>query len=180
MASAGAVNGDGRMVGEQAFSRFVNDALPNETGTENPSEGQAEGGGNWKPLLLIIPLRLGLTNINPIYFEALKVCCSFVCVCVCVCVYMVCVCVCIVCVLVCVCVCLHGGVCGHGMCVCVWAHVCAWLCVCVVCVCACAHTCMHACVHVCVCVCVHVSVLACMCVCAVSYTHLTLPTRRTV
>ena len=27
----------------------------------------------WKPLLLIIPLRLGLSEINPIYFEHLKV-----------------------------------------------------------------------------------------------------------
>ena len=79
------------MVGEEAFSRFVNDALLNETGQENSPEGQAEGGGNWKPLLLIIPLRLGLTDINPIYFEALKVYCKHVCcVCVgvCVCVYM--------------------------------------------------------------------------------------------
>ena len=79
------------MVGEEAFSRFVNDALPNETGQENSPEGQAEVGGNWKPLLLIIPLRLGLTDINPIYFEALKVyckCVSCVCVYVCVCAYM--------------------------------------------------------------------------------------------
>lgn len=29
---------------------------------------------NWKPLLLIIPLRLGLTDINPIYIPALKKC----------------------------------------------------------------------------------------------------------
>ena len=27
----------------------------------------------WKPLLLIIPLRLGLTDINPVYFDSLKV-----------------------------------------------------------------------------------------------------------
>ncbi|XP_025079025.1 cysteine protease ATG4B-like [Pomacea canaliculata] len=30
----------------------------------------------WQPLLLIVPLRLGLTDINPIYFEALKHCLS--------------------------------------------------------------------------------------------------------
>ncbi len=27
----------------------------------------------WKPVLLIIPLRLGLTEINPMYTESLKV-----------------------------------------------------------------------------------------------------------
>ena len=27
----------------------------------------------WNPLLLVIPLRLGLLNINPIYIDALKV-----------------------------------------------------------------------------------------------------------
>ena len=36
-------------------------------------KGQGEGQGHWQPLLLIIPLRLGLTEINPIYFDALKV-----------------------------------------------------------------------------------------------------------
>lgn len=29
---------------------------------------------SWKPLLLIIPLRLGLSEINPIYIEGLKKC----------------------------------------------------------------------------------------------------------
>lgn len=28
----------------------------------------------WKPLLLVIPLRLGLTEVNPIYIEGLKKC----------------------------------------------------------------------------------------------------------
>lgn len=27
----------------------------------------------WKPLLLIVPLRLGLTEINPIYVNGIKV-----------------------------------------------------------------------------------------------------------
>ena len=43
---------------------------------------------------------------------------------------------------------------------------------------ACVIVCV--CVWVCVCVCVCVRVCVCVCVCAVSYTHLTLPTRRTV
>lgn len=32
---------------------------------------------SWKPLLLIIPLRLGLNEINSIYFESLKKCFEF-------------------------------------------------------------------------------------------------------
>ena len=72
---AASVNGDGQEVSGQMFSRFVNDASPGHTGSDNPSEGQgqASGQGHWQPLLLIVPLRLGLTDINPIYFEALKV-----------------------------------------------------------------------------------------------------------
>lgn len=36
---------------------------------ENPKNDET-----WKPLLLIIPLRLGLSDINPIYIPALKRC----------------------------------------------------------------------------------------------------------
>ncbi|XKL61028.1 hypothetical protein PGB90_008085 [Kerria lacca] len=32
---------------------------------------------NWKPLVLIIPLRLGITDINPIYLNAFKACFTF-------------------------------------------------------------------------------------------------------
>ncbi|XP_076454099.1 cysteine protease ATG4B-like isoform X2 [Babylonia areolata] len=71
-----AINGDGRDVGVQRFSRFVNDASPTDAGLDQPGEGQpgGEGEGLWQPLLLIVPLRLGLTDINPIYFDALKRC----------------------------------------------------------------------------------------------------------
>ncbi|KAF4523099.1 hypothetical protein B566_EDAN003113 [Ephemera danica] len=31
----------------------------------------------WKPLLLVLPLRLGLSEINPVYVEGLKMCFSF-------------------------------------------------------------------------------------------------------
>ncbi|GAB1608995.1 Hypothetical predicted protein [Argonauta hians] len=49
-----------------------------------PEEGGGGGGGcpkqqqqpAWSPLLLIIPLRLGLTDINPLYFNSLKMCLS--------------------------------------------------------------------------------------------------------
>jgi hypothetical protein len=30
-------------------------------------------GGDWRPLILVIPLRLGLSEINPVYMPALKV-----------------------------------------------------------------------------------------------------------
>lgn len=32
-----------------------------------------EPGNRWKPLVLVIPLRLGLSEINPIYVKGLKV-----------------------------------------------------------------------------------------------------------
>lgn len=38
---------------------------------QKPTPDQAEE--EWKPLLLVIPLRLGLVNINPIYKPGLKV-----------------------------------------------------------------------------------------------------------
>ena len=49
---------------------------------------------------------------------------------------------------------------------------------CSVCVCVCV--CVCACMCVCVCAYLWVRVRICVCVCAVSYTHLTLPTRRWV
>lgn len=43
-----------------------------------PSSGDTvkEGASSWSPLLLIIPLRLGLTDINSLYFNSLKLCLS--------------------------------------------------------------------------------------------------------
>lgn len=35
---------------------------------------QSDNNETWSPLLLVIPLRLGLLNINPIYIEGLKTC----------------------------------------------------------------------------------------------------------
>ena len=64
------------------------------------------------------------------------------------------------------------------VCVCVCVHVCMRVYVCV-CVCACVRACVCVCVsaraRVCVC---GERECVCVCVCAVSYTHLTLPTRR--
>jgi cysteine protease ATG4 len=43
------------------------------------SSEQSSGDGdfrltsNWKPLVLIVPLRLGLNEINPVYVQGLKV-----------------------------------------------------------------------------------------------------------
>ena len=62
-----------------------------------------------------------------------------------------------------------------GMCVHASERAGVWVCICV-CVCVCVYLC--ACV--CMCMCVYVCVFVCVCVYTVSYTHLTLPTRRTV
>ncbi|KAK3763780.1 hypothetical protein RRG08_065743 [Elysia crispata] len=48
------------------------DNLTHQSETENASSTSA-----WKPLVLIIPLRLGLTEINPIYFDSLRKCFTF-------------------------------------------------------------------------------------------------------
>ena len=37
------------------------------------SDTHAETRKHWRPLLLVIPLRLGLSEINPLYFSAIKV-----------------------------------------------------------------------------------------------------------
>lgn len=87
--TSAAVNGDGQEVPSAPdplrFSHFVNDAYGRgqgptgcHHGNNKDSEKQLQGEGvqssfTWQPLLLIVPLRLGLTDINPIYFEALKV-----------------------------------------------------------------------------------------------------------
>ena len=56
-------------------------AAPNEA--QASSATQADKETTWKPLLLMIPLRLGLSEINPIYFQHLKVTKSFSCVKIC-------------------------------------------------------------------------------------------------
>ncbi|KAJ4436342.1 hypothetical protein ANN_18973 [Periplaneta americana] len=33
--------------------------------------------GDWKPLVLVVPLRLGLSEINPVYIQGLKTCFTF-------------------------------------------------------------------------------------------------------
>jgi len=48
------------------FSNFVNDG--DEKGNETAAQSK------WRPLFLVIPLRLGLTEINPIYFSSIKKC----------------------------------------------------------------------------------------------------------
>jgi len=47
-------------------------------GQESKSDGSSnKEGSDWKPLLLFIPLRLGLYEINPIYVRSLKACFTF-------------------------------------------------------------------------------------------------------
>jgi len=40
--------------------------------TSNVEEDDEKANTTWKPLILFIPLRLGLSEINPIYFKSLK------------------------------------------------------------------------------------------------------------
>jgi cysteine protease ATG4 len=52
-------------------------ATPSSTTTANATSAPSTSSGDrlsndWKPLLLFIPLRLGLTEINSVYFKALK------------------------------------------------------------------------------------------------------------
>ncbi|GLH05003.1 hypothetical protein R5R35_006187 [Gryllus longicercus] len=53
-------------------------SVKQKSGTQ--SEGNASAGGvvqSWKPLLLVVPLRLGLSEINPVYIRGLKTCFTF-------------------------------------------------------------------------------------------------------
>ncbi|XP_035828823.1 cysteine protease ATG4B [Aplysia californica] len=74
------MNGDSVDLPEGAiFSQFVNDVPRSGGPSSTASSGQGRAGHqqaslSWRPLLLMIPLRLGLTEINPIYFDALKKC----------------------------------------------------------------------------------------------------------
>lgn len=44
------------------------------TAVEHDGEEPLKAPSQWKPLLLLIPLRLGLSDINPVYINGLKVC----------------------------------------------------------------------------------------------------------
>ena len=45
---------------------------------ETPDAEEASASGSWRPLLLIIPLRLGLTTINKVYLPAVQVFIAFI------------------------------------------------------------------------------------------------------
>nr|KAF6435039.1 autophagy related 4A cysteine peptidase [Rousettus aegyptiacus] len=58
----------------------ANRATENPTGSPNASnhsKGTSACCPAWKPLLLIVPLRLGINQINPVYVDAFKVMSSF-------------------------------------------------------------------------------------------------------
>ncbi|XP_057217049.1 cysteine protease ATG4A [Triplophysa rosa] len=42
--------------------------------SEGQGRHQSQGPLDWRPLLLVIPLRMGINNINPVYIQALKEC----------------------------------------------------------------------------------------------------------
>uniref|UniRef100_A0A8C4MUS8 Cysteine protease n=1 Tax=Equus asinus asinus TaxID=83772 RepID=A0A8C4MUS8_EQUAS len=50
---------------------------PSSLNASNRSKSTSAGWPAWKPLLLIVPLRLGINQINPVYVDAFKVSCTF-------------------------------------------------------------------------------------------------------
>uniref|UniRef100_A0A8C4MNM1 Cysteine protease n=1 Tax=Equus asinus asinus TaxID=83772 RepID=A0A8C4MNM1_EQUAS len=50
---------------------------PSSLNASNRSKSTSAGWPAWKPLLLIVPLRLGINQINPVYVDAFKVMSSF-------------------------------------------------------------------------------------------------------
>ena len=52
---------------------LIIDEVKEGSKVEVTSEAKVNPGDPWKPLLLFIPLRLGLSEINPVYFGDLKV-----------------------------------------------------------------------------------------------------------
>lgn len=66
-----------KLVGYDEWSSIViHVALDNVVATDEVLE-LCDTGPLWSPLLLIIPLRLGLSEINPVYIESLKKCFEF-------------------------------------------------------------------------------------------------------
>ncbi|GFN96165.1 cysteine protease [Plakobranchus ocellatus] len=60
---------------KQGCNRSSNDKT--KTTSSSPSSSSSSSppsSSKWKPLVLFIPLRLGLTEINPIYFDSLRKC----------------------------------------------------------------------------------------------------------
>lgn len=49
------------------------ESLPDSVTGCSQSKGMSATCPAWKPLLLIVPLRLGINQINPVYIEAFKV-----------------------------------------------------------------------------------------------------------
>lgn len=82
-ASTGASNGKNDSCGGAAslgacHSRLSSNGVQKSDDTGNsPAVDNTPSSTAWKPLVLFIPLRLGLTEINPIYFESLRKCFTF-------------------------------------------------------------------------------------------------------
>uniref|UniRef100_A0A452U177 Cysteine protease n=2 Tax=Ursus TaxID=9639 RepID=A0A452U177_URSMA len=58
-------------------SATVGESPPDTLNASNQSKGTPAGRPAWKPLLLIVPLRLGINQINPVYVDAFKAMSSF-------------------------------------------------------------------------------------------------------
>ena len=80
MAAASLTQGFSTGNGERGFSRSVSREAC-DVAWRREATDVASSNRQWSSLLLIIPLRLGLTDVNPTYFVPLKVCCVFVVLC---------------------------------------------------------------------------------------------------
>uniref|UniRef100_A0A674CIF8 Cysteine protease n=1 Tax=Salmo trutta TaxID=8032 RepID=A0A674CIF8_SALTR len=65
--------GEGKAVGEWYGSNTVASVVDSDITTACP-HSQSQSRSDWRPLLLVIPLRLGINHINPVYIQALKEC----------------------------------------------------------------------------------------------------------
>ncbi|RZF44322.1 hypothetical protein LSTR_LSTR006872 [Laodelphax striatellus] len=55
----------------------IRQSCSGSSSSSSDSRGARSRGRYWKPLLLVVPLRLGISEINPVYVQGLKTCFTF-------------------------------------------------------------------------------------------------------
>jgi len=55
-----------------SYTRSAAVEMEGVTQLSDKASGESENEAEWKPLLLLVPLRLGLSEVNEVYFQALK------------------------------------------------------------------------------------------------------------
>jgi hypothetical protein len=66
-------SGDGAACNISAICLVFIERLCKSPSQQSSGDGTFRHTKNWKPLVLIVPLRLGLNEINPVYVQGLKV-----------------------------------------------------------------------------------------------------------